>query len=111
MYISVYPAFSQNDLQQVKLCSVLPWKRHQRLKQNSPEVMGLWAQGLLLDVFVGRRLEVPEECVLLHEHEDVSLRRLQDVAMRVLQALHGQAHGSPVDVDPARGPGRQEGPG
>lgn len=47
---------------------------------------------------------------LLHQQEDVCLRCFQHVAVRMLQAFHGQTHGPAVNVDPAGGPGGQECP-
>lgn len=38
------------------------------------------------------------------------LRRLQHIAVRVLQAFHRQTHRPAINVDPARGTRGQEGP-
>lgn len=48
---------------------------------------------------------------LFHEQEHVCLGCFQHVAVRMLQALHRQAHCPAVNVDPAGGTRGEEGPG
>lgn len=48
---------------------------------------------------------------LLHEHVDVRLGSVQDVSVRVFQALHRDLHRVSVYVDPPGGATSQECPG
>lgn len=47
---------------------------------------------------------------LLHEHVDVSLGSIQDIAMWVSQTLHSDLHGLSIYVDPTRCSTSQESP-
>lgn len=47
---------------------------------------------------------------LLHEHVDVGLSSIQDIAMWVRQTLHSDLHGLSINVDPTRCSTSQESP-